>query len=176
MSFVGVAVAGVNAFQQVQAGKYAAGQADLQASQLEYQAKIENDTAMKTAAIIRRAGRRQIGQANAAYAGSGVVVGQGSAGLVEQEIREDVEHDAFQALLEGHRRGRGMETDATLTRIDGAMRRTAGMVNAAGTVLGGGYQAMKNNGWRTGGGPGFSGTQAPAPVEDRQFKPVRRDY
>lgn len=48
------------------------------------------------------------------------------------------------------------------------MRKTAGYVNAVGTVLSGGYQAMRSNGWRTA-GPGFSGLQAPAPVEDRSI-------
>jgi hypothetical protein len=69
MSFVTVAIIGVSAFQQVQAGKYAKGQANLQAQQMDYQAQVENDNALKTAAIIRRAGRKQVGQANAAYAG-----------------------------------------------------------------------------------------------------------
>lgn len=178
MSFVAVAITGFNAFQQIQAGKFANGQARLQGMQLDYQAQVENDTALKTAAIIRRAGRKQVGAANAAYAGAGVKVGEGSAGLVEEEIVQDVEHDAFQALLEGHRRGRGMSTQAELTRIEGGMRQTAGYVNAVGTVLGGAYQGMKNNGWRTGSGPGFSGTQAPAPVEDRStYSPgTRRGY
>jgi len=165
MSFVQVAITGFSAFQQVQAGKYAKGQANLEATQLDYQAQVENDNAMKTAAVIRRAGRKQVGQANAAYAGSGVVVGEGSAGDIEAEIRQGVEHDAYQALLEGHRRGRGMSTQAQLTRIDGGMRETAGYVNAVGTALGGSYKALKANGWRTA-GPGFSGQQAPAPVTD----------
>jgi hypothetical protein len=166
MSFVTVATIGVSAFQQVQAGNYANGQAKLQAQQMDYQAQVENDNALKTAAIIRRAGRKQVGQANAAYAAAGVVVGAGSAGDVEQQITYDYEHDAYQALLEGHRRGRGMSTQADLTRIDGGMRQTAGYVNGVGSVLGGAYQGMRANGWRTGGGPGFSGGQAPAPVTD----------
>lgn len=168
MSFVSVAITGFNAFQQVQAGKMAKGQADMQASQLDYQGKIEQQNALDTAAIIRRAGARQVGQATAAYAGAGVVVGQGSAGDVERQITTDVEHDAYQAILEGGRRARGLQTDATLTRIDGSMRQTAGYVNATSTVLGGAYQGLKNNGWRTG-GPGFSGGQAPAPMVNRDF-------
>lgn len=168
MSFVTVAIAGFNAFQQVQAGKMAQGQANLQASQQEYQGQVERETALNTARIIRRAGRRQVAQANAAYAGAGVKVGEGSAGLVEQEVAQNVEHDAFQALLEGNRRARGMETDAQLTRIDGSLKKTAGYVNAVGTVLASTYQGMRANGWRTA-GPGFSGQQAPAPVVNRDF-------
>lgn len=165
MSFVAVAVTGFNAFQNIQAGKYAQGQANLSAMQLEYQGKIERETALETARVIRRAGRKVLGQATAAYAGAGVKVGEGSASEVERQITQDVEHDAYQAILEGNRRARGMETQGALTRIDGDLRARAGYVNAIGTVLGGGYQAMRANGWRTA-GPGFSGTQAPAPVTD----------
>jgi len=177
MSFVGVAITGFSAYSQIQSGKYAKGQANLQADQMDYQAQVENDNALKTAAVIRRAGRRQVGQTNAAYAGSGVMVGQGSAGDVEQQVRQDVEHDAFQALLEGHRRARGMESQADLTRIDGRMRETAGYMNAVGTVLGGTYKTLRANGWRTA-GPGFSGMQAPAPVTDLStYSPgSRRDF
>lgn len=177
MSFVTVGITATSAFGQIQSGRYAKGVAGVQASEMDYRAQVENDNALKTAALIQRAGARQVGQTNAAYAGSGVVVGQGSAGAVEQEVTQNVQHDAFQALLEGSRRARGMETQADLTRIDGGMRQTAGNVNAVGTVLGGVYQGMKNNGWRTNGGPGFSGGQAPAPVTDLStYSPGARRY
>lgn len=147
MSWVMVAVGGMNALNQVNAGKYARGQADLQASQAEYQATVEQKAALDTAAIIRRAGRRQIGQATAAYAGAGVQVGEGSAGEVERQITQDVEHDAFQTILQGDRRARGLQTDATLMRIDGKSKETAGYVNAVGTLLSSGAQAYA--GWKT---------------------------
>lgn len=169
MSFVAVAITGFNAFQQVQSGNLAKGQADLAAGQLEYQGNVERDNALETARLIRRAGRQQIGQTDAAYAGAGVKVGEGSAAEVERQQYQDVEHDAFQAILEGNRRARGMDTQADLTRIDGRMRQQAGYVNAVGTVLNGAYQGMRANGWRTA-GPGFSGTQAPAPVVNRDTR------
>lgn len=147
MSWVAVAVGGMNALNQMQQGRMAAGAADMQAGQAERQAKVERETALKTAALIRRGGARQVGAATAAYAGAGVKVGEGSAGEVERQITQDYEHDAFQAILDGDRRGRGLETDATLTRIDGSMRQTAGMVSAAGTLLSTGYQAY--NKWQT---------------------------
>jgi len=165
----GVAMTGLNAFQQVQAGKYAKAQAGLAAAQADYQAQVEQDNALKTAEVIRRAGRKQVGQANAAFAGAGVKVGEGSAAEVERDITQGYEHDAFQALLEGGRRARGLQTDAELTRIDGSMRETAGYVNAVGTVLGGTYGALRASGWRTA-GPGFSGGQAPAPVVDKSWR------
>lgn len=166
MAWVMVAVTGMNAFGQVMQGRTANAQAQLQAQVSDYQAKVEEQNALETAKIIRRAGQRQVGEANAAYAAAGVKVGEGSAGEVERDITQGYEHDAYQAILEGSRRASGLRTDATLTRINGRMAQTAGVVNAVGTVLSGGYGALKASGWRTA-GPGFSGQQAPAPVETR---------
>jgi hypothetical protein len=159
----------VNALGQVQQGKTARAQANIQAGLSEYQAQVEQDNALKMAEIIRRAGRKQVGQANAAFAGAGVKVGEGSAAEVERDITQGYEQDAFQAILEGNRRARGLQTDAAMERAQGRMAQAAGYVNAVGTVLGGAYQGMKSNGWRTG-GPGFSGQQAPAPVVDKSIR------
>lgn len=169
MSWVLVAVTGMTAFNNVQQGRYAKAQAGLQAAMSDYQAQVEQDNALKMAEIIRRAGRKQVGQANAAFAGAGVKVGEGSAAEVERDITQGYEQDAFQAILEGNRRARGLQTDAAMERAQGRMAQAAGYVNAVGTVLGGAYQGMKSNGWRTG-GPGFSGQQAPAPVVDKSIR------
>ena len=169
MSWVMVAVGGMTAFNQVQQGRTARQQGNMQAQASEFQARIEQENALKTAEIIRRAGRRQVGQASAAYAAAGVKVGEGSALETERQINLDVEHDAFQSLLEGGRRARGLQTDAEMARAQGRMAQAAGYVNAMGTVLSTGYSALRANGWRSN-GPGFSGTRAPAPVEDRSFR------
>lgn len=163
MSWVAVAVTGMNAFQQVQSGRMARSQAGLQASMAEYQAKIEQETALKTAEVIRKAGRRQVGQAAASFAGAGVKVGEGSAAEVERDITMAYEQDAFQALLDGGRRASGLQTDAKLTRASGDMQYAAGIVNAAGTVLQGVGQYQRASGWRTQGpngwdAGGFNGT------------------
>ena len=171
MSWVNVAIAGANAFNQVKQGRYAKAQARMQAGMADYQAQVEQANALKTAEIIRRAGRKQVGQANAAYAGVGVKVGEGSAAEVEREITQGYEHDAFQALLEGGRRASGLRTDAQLMRINGDMQQTAGYVNAVGTVMGGVYEGNRNKGWRTN-SPDGQGRQAPAPVETRTPVPT----
>ena len=132
MAYVNVAIGAMNVFNQVQGGRLAKGQADLQAQQAEYAAQVENANALKTAGIIRRNGDRQVGAANAAYAGAGVKVGEGSALETEGQIYQNTERDAYQALLDGGRRARGLQTDATLTRIDGSMKQSAAYVNAAG--------------------------------------------
>lgn len=166
MAWIQTVIGASSAFNQILGGKYANAQAQMQADQMEYQAKLEEQSALQTAAVIRRAGQRQVGAANAAYAVAGVKVGEGSALETERQITTDVEHDAFQAILDGGRRARGLQTSAQLSRIDGRMKQTAGYVNAASSMLNSGYNAIKSNGWRTN-GPGFSGTQPPAPVQDR---------
>ncbi|HON29427.1 MAG TPA: hypothetical protein PLN11_00090 [Ottowia sp.] len=163
-------LAAAQGFNQVQAGRWSKAQADANAAQADYQAQLEQDNALKSAELIRRAGRNQVGQTVAAYAGAGAKVGEGSALEAERQVNQDVEHDAFQAILEGGRRARGLRTQAELTRIDGHMKQTAANVSAVGTVMGGAYGALRASGWRTA-GPGFSGTQAPAPVEDRSIRP-----
>lgn len=151
MSWLTAAVTGMNALNQVQQGRYAKAQAGLQAQALDYQAKVEQDNALKTAELIRRAGRRQVGQANAAYAAAGVKVGEGSALETERYIEQGVESDAFQALLGGDRRAAGLRLDGQLARIDGSMQKTAGYVNAVGTVLSGVQSYMRQSGgWKTG--------------------------
>lgn len=157
---------GMNAIQQ---GRTAKAQADMQAMQSDYQAGVEHEAALQTAAMIRRAGRYQVGQAAAGYAGAGVKVGEGSALETERQIDQNVEHDAFQALLEGDRRARGLQVQGVMQREQGRMAQAAGYVNAVGTVLQSGYRGLTASGWRTA-GPGWSGTQAPAPVEDRSFR------
>ena len=164
MAWVAVAVTGFNALNQIQQGRYANAQAQLQAGQMDYRAKVEEENALKTAQIIRNAGRKQVGQANAAYAAAGVKVGEGSALEIERQIDTNVEHDAFQAILDGQRKAIGLRTDADLTRISGKQQESAGYVNAVGTVLQGASSYMRaTGGWKTGSlsgwdAGGFNGT------------------
>jgi hypothetical protein len=160
MSFVTLAIAASSALTQYNQGTLAKGRAGLEAQQMDYQAKIAQEEALQTAKLIRRAGRRQMGAVATAYAGAGVVVGEGSAGEVERELANDVEHDAFQALLEGGRRGRGLTTAATMARSDGSMRQVAGGIAAAGTLLAGFDRASIVNGWKTGRNTGWGSGDA----------------
>jgi hypothetical protein len=165
MSFVMV---GVSAFSQIQQGRDAKAVANMNAGQADYQAGVEEQSALQTAKLIRRQGQRIQSSANASYAASGVQLGSGSAAAVEEEIITGTEHDAYQALLEGGRRARGLRTEATLGRIGGKMAETAGYVNGINTALTGAYAGMKASGWRSQ-GEGFSGTQKPAPVVNRDY-------
>jgi hypothetical protein len=147
MSWVNVAVGVTSAYTQAQAGGTARMLANAQAGQLDYQAKVERDAGLKTAEIIRRAGRRQVGAGNAAYAAAGVQVGAGSAAEVERQTMIDVEHDAYQSILQGERRAIGLEADAKISRISGRAQEHAGYVRAASTLLQTGYGAYTK--WQT---------------------------
>ncbi len=163
MSFVTVAVGALTSIQQ---GRLAKEQGRAQQALSDYQAQVEQDNALKLAAIIRRAGRRQVGASVAGYAGAGVKVGEGSAGMVEREITEAVEQDAFQALLEGGRRAAGLRVEGAGSAAAGRAAQAAGYLQATNSALAGGYGALRASGWRTR-GPGFSGQQMAAPVETR---------
>lgn len=166
MSFV---MGGVSVYTQLEQGQNAKSAANVNAGQADYQAQVEESNAYKTAQLIRKAGRRAVGQANAGYAASGVVVGEGSAGETEAAIIRGSESDAYQALLEGGSRARALRTDATLMRISGKQAESASYVNAITSALGAFGQYQKASGWRSQ-GPGYSGTQRAAPVVDRSIR------
>jgi len=147
MSWVMVAVGATSAFNQVQAGRYAKGQANLLATQDDWQARIAQRDALATAEVIRRAGRRQVGQVVAGYAGAGVKVGEGSAAEAERQVTQDYQHDAFQAILQGDRRALGFQTEAQMARAQGRAAQTAGWVSAGGSLLSAGYQIGQK--WNT---------------------------
>jgi hypothetical protein len=166
MSWVNVAVAGTSILGGMMGAKSAGQQGDLQNLINEGNAKVAEDESMKMAAIIRRAGVRQVGAANAAFAGAGVKVGEGSAAEVERTVMQDYEHDAYQAILEGKRRALGLRTEGKFAQLQGDAQGAALQVNSMSSALGSAYTGMRGTGWRTA-GPGFSGTQSPAPIETR---------
>lgn len=154
------------AYSQAQEGRNQKMLSNAQAGVLDYQAQVERQVAMREAGVIRDAARETQGAARTAYAASGVKVDTGTAAMVDEKIIRESEQDAFMAILEGNRRARGMNTAASTERIQGRQAQRAGYVNAAGTLLGGSWDYAKASGWRSR-GAGFSGTQAPAPVESR---------
>ena len=170
MSFVSVAIGGFNAMQQYQQGQTDKAMGRLQAQGLDYQAEQEKQAAMEQAAIIRRAGRQAVAGAESGFAASGVRVGEGSAEDVVNQVNTDATHDVYQTILNGDRRANALRAGAASARTQGDLAASNATLRAAGTVLQSGYSAMKASGWRTA-GPGFAGTQAPAPVEIRNLYP-----
>lgn len=169
MSWISIGAAAVSAFGQYQSGQAAKAQGNLQAGQLNYQGSVEQQNAMQQAEMIRRQQRYAVGRSDVAAAGSGIVVGEGSAGEADRQIYQDSEHDAYQAILSGNRKARSLSLQASGARAAGDMAATNADEQAFGTVLGGAYQGLRGSGWRTGGMPGYSGTQSPAPVTDRSL-------
>lgn len=148
MSYVMVAVGVGNAVTAIGGGKASRIQAETEAMQAEYQAKIEEQNGIKLAELIRKAGRAQLGQTRTAYAGAGVVVGEGSAGEAERAVIEGYEGDAHQALLDSWRRGQGLRTQATMARIGGKAAEKASYGAALSSLAQGAYQGY--SGWKTG--------------------------
>lgn len=148
MSWVMTGVAVYNAAGQIQAGNMADKQAQLQAMQSEWMAEQAHQDGLKQAAIIRRAGARQVSESNAAYAGAGVAVGSGSALDLERQTMREVQQDAFQAILSSDRQARGLELEAVNYRTQGTMAKTAGRVNAATSLMSSYANGMKASGWR----------------------------
>lgn len=100
------------------------------------QAAYTQDDAAAKAEKIRRAARFQTGEAKAALAGSGVKLGSGSAALIEKDIAQNSEQDAFTALLSGNRQ-------AAMQRQAGKNAARSGYIGAGASILGGWQQSNK---------------------------------
>lgn len=163
MTFAAVSAAG--SISQGIAGKRAA---DGQAAQYELQAATERDNAQAEAEKLRREGAAARGQTLSALAGSGVTVGQGSALEAERQVVDSYTSDEYMAILTGERRSSSLQETARQTRRAGRDALRSGFINAGTSLLSAGAQGMRATGFRSA-GPGWSGTQAPAPVETRQI-------
>lgn len=169
---VTMAFAGMQAFGAVQQGRAANSAAKAQAEDLERQASAERFMAERDAAMVRREGAAARGRTLGALGASGVKVGEGSALDVERQVMEDYARDEYIQILNGEIRGRAMELEASNTRRAGRDARRAAFMQAGTSLLGSAAGGMRAGGWRSA-GPGFSGTQAPAPVRSATFIPVR---
>lgn len=161
---IGAAV--VSAGTAYYAGEQQKKAADANADQAEADAAAAAGAAEVEARKIREATRRQQGEAQAALASSGVQVGIGTAELIQQDIAQRGEEDALTTILNGRNRGRLMGREAEALRIGGRNARTAGYLNAGSSLISGYSAYGRASGWRQN-GPGYSGGQAPAPVETR---------
>ena len=155
----------VQAGGNVLQGRAARRQANDAAAQSDYQAAVEADNAKLEARMIRRQGERQRGETLSSIAASGVKIGEGSALDAERQVMEDAAHDEYMALLTGQRRSSAFRQEASNQRRAGRGAWRAGLITAGTSLLSAGAAYGKAAGWRAGGGPGFAGTQAPAPVE-----------
>lgn len=164
--------AGLQAFGQIQQGRSARDAANMDADRMEWQAGQERLDAEADARVIARQGRNARGATVSAIAGSGVKVGEGSALDAERTVVDNAYTDEYMAILNGERRARGLEMEASSRRRAGRDARRAATTGAFTTLLSAGAAGMNASGWRSN-GPGFAGTQAPAPVSSATIRRVR---
>jgi len=110
-------------------------------------AAIEADSYTAQAEKIRKAGKTQVGEANAALAASGVKIGQGSALEVEKNIRTNVEQDALSAILSGTRTTTAAQQESKMLQKAGSNAQTNAMFGVGSTVLSAGAEYVKS-GWK----------------------------
>jgi hypothetical protein len=154
----------VQAGGQVAQGRAANMNAGTEADMLEFEGRQAMDDAQGQASRIRRAGRDARGETLAAISASGVKVGEGSALDAERQVMTDYTQDEYMAILTGERQQRAANMEADRTRRAGREARRASRIQATTTLLGTAVQSARAGGWRSN-GPGFSGTQRPAPIE-----------
>ncbi|EAB2303555.1 hypothetical protein SKB45_001999 [Salmonella enterica] len=128
--------------QQKKMANYQAAQAEADAEAAQSAARVEADR-------IRKAGRAQAAQANAALAASGVDTGEGTALRIQSGIVGDAEQDAYQTILNGVNQGARLNSQAQADRISGKNASTAGYINAGSSLLSAGGTAY--NGWKKSG-------------------------
>lgn len=153
----------------VHQGQVAADQAVEQGKISAADAGYQQDAATAQADQIRRAAMRQRAAARAALSASGVSVDEGTPIKIDQEITRGGEYDALTAILGGDRAASTGLKEAVSYGKYASKTKQAGAWQAASTVLASGASAANSSGWRSN-GPGFSGTQAPAPVVDRSIR------
>jgi hypothetical protein len=106
----------------------------------------EKDAAVAQAEKIRRAGRAQAAQANAAMAASGVAIGEGTPIRINEQIYKDSEDDAYSTLLTGTRRKQTADDQGAIMISDGEAAKTSGYINAGASLLSTGASYGK---WQT---------------------------
>lgn len=143
------AVGGVMAAKgQMDAGRAQQEAANFNAKQDEIEAAQTRDAYRDQAEKIRRMGRAQASEAKAAYSASGVSVGSGTPVLINDQIQNDTESDAYNTILTGNRRADSLEAQAAMSRRSGASMAKVGQRAATGSLLstaGSTYSAWKKN-------------------------------
>jgi len=117
--------------------------AGAQALEYQYEGQQGIEAAQQQAAIIQRAAQYAVGRATAAYAASGVAVGEGSAQETTTKIQTDATHDAFQGIL-------GAQKKANALNVQGTLGTQTAAINADSSVLAAGGKAL--SGWATAAG------------------------
>lgn len=130
-----VASTGMSVMGQIQQGQQQKEMYNAQAQQTLNDAAYRADAAKAQAEKIRRAGRAQVGEANAALAASGVKLGEGTPLEVQKSITQNSEEDALSSILSGKRSTTAAQQEAQLLGKAGDNAVTNSQYGAASTVL-----------------------------------------
>lgn len=143
------AVAGTaySVYSSQQAGKQAQLTADAQAEQSQKDADAAASAATVQADRIRRLARNQASEANAALAGSGVEVGEGTAININEEITSNAEEDAVLTIMNGQSQKARGQVDAANYRTIGSQARSNANAQSIGSVLNTGA-SLAASGWK----------------------------
>lgn len=128
--------AGVAAYSSIQAGKTARAVANMQANAQQETASTTYQQSRYEADTIARRNERVRAQQRAGFLKNGFVLG-GSAEDVIYDSAIEGELNVLEALYKGQVGYRYYQTEARITRVEGAARSTAYNYQAAGTILGG---------------------------------------
>lgn len=146
-SAVGTAV---SVYSQIEQGKDADKIAAQQEQQGREDALYTASEAELQAKSIRKAADKQRAEARAALAGSGVVVGTGTAEQIDQEIQAGGEEDALMAIYDGTNRARAITRGGDLAASRSRNAASASRTGAVTSALQGGATIAR--GWNTSGG------------------------
>lgn len=138
---------GVSVLGQLQQGQQQKEMYNAQAQATINDAAYRSDAATAQAEKIRKAGKAQVGEANAALAASGVKLGQGSALEVKKSIIQNSEEDALSAILSGKRITQTANQEASMMARAGDNAQSNALFGAAGTALSAGGQYLAG-GWK----------------------------
>jgi len=145
-----VAGSGMSALGAIRQGQAQANSDNFNAEIARRDALSEKDAAVQQAEKIRRVGKRTQSEATSALAASGVQLDEGSAILIDQQIAQDVEQDAFMELLTGDRRARQLNSQAELFKASAKNAKTSSRMAAATSLLSAG--ASGYSGWKAAAG------------------------
>lgn len=136
----------VSVMGQLKQGEAAQEQANAQAQQTLNDGAYKADAAKQQAEKIRKAGKAQQGEANAALAASGVKLGQGTALEVKKSIIQNSEEDALSAILSGNRAQSSAQQEAQLLGKAGENARESSVLSAGATILKGNWKTSAKAG------------------------------
>lgn len=127
---------------QMNAGKAAQKSANFQAQQLEQQAGQERAASQRVAIEERRRANIAMSNAQASAAASGGGATDETVLNITGGLAAQGEYNALSALFEGEEKARGLQLQATSTRMEGKQAKRAGMIGGVSTIIGGAGNAL----------------------------------